>query len=494
MRHDFDELWIVDLGGEGRGALIEENVFDILTPVAIAFGVRTGAQPNPSKDPCKVLYMRIQGDREVKFEALRKLNLTEESMVKVLGSGLDVLTPRTDSDYRSWPEITEIFPLVFPGTKAGRTWVIGESKALLKARMDDLLEVPPGHRQVLFKDSPTGRKVADRLGRTNMPGSWDSASIRQMKEMPKFATYGYRSFDRQFIVADPRFLDRASAAWSVLGPRQLYMITLTSTKLGSGPVLTASPYVPDLDHFRGSYGAKNVMPLFRDKAGKVPNVPKGLLKVISASAKQDVTVEDLAAYVHGLLGTGAFSQRFAEELAEGAGPVRVPLTADPALFWRAVAIGRDLLWWHTWGERFVPDGSSPELPPGKTKELTPVSGYPDAFAYDPSSQTLTVGSGTFGPVSESVWMFDVSGLKALQSWLGYRMSVRKGKKSSPLDDVRPSRWTFSDELLRLISMLQHTVDMTPAASDLLKDIVAGPWIAFEDLPTPTDAERKVPKG
>ena len=43
-------------------------------------------------------------------------------------------------------------------------------------------------------------------------------------------------------------------------------------------------------------------------------------------------------------------------------------------------------------------------------------------------------------------------------------------------------------------MLQHTVDMTPAASDLLKDIVAGPWIAFEDLPTPTDAERKVPKG
>lgn len=40
LRDQFDEMWIVDLGGEGRGALTEENVFDILTPVAIAVGVR----------------------------------------------------------------------------------------------------------------------------------------------------------------------------------------------------------------------------------------------------------------------------------------------------------------------------------------------------------------------------------------------------------------------------------------------------------------------
>ncbi|MCY3785198.1 MAG: hypothetical protein OXG47_00520, partial [bacterium] len=40
LRDAFDELWIVDLGGEGRGALVEENVFDIRTPVAVAIGVR----------------------------------------------------------------------------------------------------------------------------------------------------------------------------------------------------------------------------------------------------------------------------------------------------------------------------------------------------------------------------------------------------------------------------------------------------------------------
>lgn len=35
MRRVFDEIWIIDLGGEGRGARKEENVFAIQTPVAI---------------------------------------------------------------------------------------------------------------------------------------------------------------------------------------------------------------------------------------------------------------------------------------------------------------------------------------------------------------------------------------------------------------------------------------------------------------------------
>ena len=42
MRELFDELWIIDLGGEGRGARRSENVFAIQTPVAIAIGYRTG--------------------------------------------------------------------------------------------------------------------------------------------------------------------------------------------------------------------------------------------------------------------------------------------------------------------------------------------------------------------------------------------------------------------------------------------------------------------
>ena len=232
------------------------------------------------------------------------------------------------------------------------------------------------------------------------------------------------------------------------------------------------------------------MPLYRDQ---IPNCPAGLLRALGSQLGSTVTAEDLLGYVHGLLGTAAFGERFAAELEEAAGSVRVPLTADPELFSRVSAFGRALLWWHTWGERFAPGGKK-SLPDRGIEIVEDVTGYPDSFSHDPSKGVLHVGSGRFGPVSPEVWDFEVSGLKVLQSWLGYRMKTRKGKKSSPLDDIRPQRWTFSGELVHLLSILDYTVSVTPEAAQLLDEVVAGELIDASQLPQPTEAERKAPKG
>ena len=179
-------------------------------------------------------------------------------------------------------------------------------------------------------------------------------------------------------------------------------------------------------------------------------------------------------------------------LAEAAGPFRVPITADPNLYQQAVALGRDLLWWHTWGERFAPDGQS-QLPKGQAEEIRPVEGMPADFDYDLQSQTLRVGTGAFVPVSKEAWDFEVSGLRILHSWLSYRKKNRKGRKSSPLDDIRPTRWTQTDELLLVLSIIEHTIEVTPKAAALLDQIVKGPLIPAADLPTPTPANRKPPQ-
>jgi hypothetical protein len=123
--------------------------------------------------------------------------------------------------------------------------------------------------------------------------------------------------------------------------------------------------------------------------------------------------------------------------------------------------------------------------------LEPVTEYPNDFNY--SDGTLHVGTGQFGPVAQEVWDFEVSGLQVVKSWLGYRMWDRKGRKSSPLDDIRPEAWTFSEELLLLLSILEHTVNATPKAAELLEQVLEGPLIRAEDLPTPIDAERKAPR-
>lgn len=275
-----------------------------------------------------------------------------------------------------------------------------------------------------------------------------------------------------------------------MGPQQVVLSTISSSMpLGRGPVLVACAAVPDVHAFRGSYGDSSMMPLYRDAGAGSANVTRGVLAALGDSLGDSPSAEDLLAYVYGLGATEAFSKQFGDQLAEIAGPVRIPMTSDPVLFDEAAALGRELLWWHTWGERFAPKPNA-KLPEGQAVEVAAVSGMPENFDYDPESEELFVGSGVFAPVSREVWDFEVSGLRVLPSWLGYRMKHRKGRKSSELDHIRPSRWTQSKELLLLLSILEHTIEVTPRAADLLERIVDGPLTPAADLPTPTPAERK----
>jgi hypothetical protein len=65
LREVFDDLWIIDLGGEGRGTRQSDNVFAIQSPVAIAVGVRYGA-PRP-EEPARVHYAKIGGRNSQKL-------------------------------------------------------------------------------------------------------------------------------------------------------------------------------------------------------------------------------------------------------------------------------------------------------------------------------------------------------------------------------------------------------------------------------------------
>ena len=485
LRDSFDELWIVDLGGEGRGARIDENVFDILTPVSIAFGVRTG---RPHKG-CEVRYLEASGTRAEKFDELADLELNEAQAQIVHGDGLAPLTPRSEAPYRLWPEVTDVFPWIHSGCQVKRTWPIGPSKTLLERRWSALLEAAPSARKPLFKET------RDRTTTSGVRALLDEGRLKPLSSLKagtnpeRIVRYGYRSLDRQWLIADNRVADYPRPPLWRGGKEQIFLTTLTSTKLGRGPVVTATPYVPDLDHFSGR-GAKNAMPLHRDARGAEPNITGGLLDVLTASLGREVDAKRLAAYVYGLTGTAAFAERFTDELGEGAGPVRLPFTADAQLFEQVADLGADLLHAHCWGERF---GDGRAMPTVTAREVSAVSSYPERFTWDAASEELRIGSGVIGPVAQAVWEFEVSGLKVLQSWLGYRMKKGKGKKSSPLDDIRPERWTFTDELLLLLSILEFTVASEPRAAELLDQVVTGELIDPSRFPVPSAAERKAPR-
>jgi hypothetical protein len=170
------------------------------------------------------------------------------------------------------------------------------------------------------------------------------------------------------------------------------------------------------------------------------------------------------------------------------------------LFRKIEALGHRFLWLHTYGERFVPRGKARgSLPPGRARCVKPISDepedYPETFSYDRDRLTLSVGSGAFAPVASEVYEFEVSSLKVVQSWLGYRMKVRKGRKSSPLDDVHPEYWSpeFTTELLQLLWVLEATLDEYPKMSTLLDEVLAGPLFSADDFPPAPDALRRPPR-
>lgn len=285
--------------------------------------------------------------------------------------------------------------------------------------------------------------------------------------------------------------------WNAFGSTQIFLTSLLTEVLGEGPSAVATHLIPDKHHFRGSFGGAHVIPLWRDTAGTEPNVTGGVLSLLSSTYGREVTAEDLFAYAYAVLATPLYVRHFWEELRTPA--PRLPMPKDGNLFYRFSAAGRELVWLHTYGERFVPAGQRPaRIPSGRARCLTgtptTLADYPEDYSFDPSRKELRVGKGLFGGVRQEVWEFSVSGLRVVDSWLGYRMKKRSGKKSSPLDDIRPISWTFDDELLQLLWVLDGTVDRWPALATLFEELMAAEHLPAAVFPSPTDAERRGPLG
>jgi len=495
MRRLCDEIWIIDLGGEGRGTRRDENVFDIQTPVAITVAMRSGsARPDV---PAKVHYTRVEGGRAGKLELLEQLESLADLEFEECPDDWDApFRPAGEGAYFDWPLLTDLMPWQQSGVKAGRTWVIATDQDTLKRRYGFLTAAKVREeRALLFKNSPTGKKVDSSAARVTPPAA-NQVSIMDLDSTmpcPAFLTFPYRSLDRQFIIADGRFIDRSSPPlWHTNSAEQIYFAGLFTQPLGAGPGLTVCADVPDLHYFRGSYGARDIFPLWRDAEATQPNLHPGLLPLLSKALGQPVSAEDAAAYLYAVLAHPAFTERFHDQLATR--ELRVPLTTCAGLFSRAVELGRELLFLHTYGERFAKGQSWPD-PVVKCLKAVPAGELPDDFAYDSGRSIIEVGGGEFGPVSAAVWEYEVSGLKVVQSWLGYRMKNRKGRKSSPLDDIVPAGWgsDYTSELLRLLNLLTRTLELAPLQAKLLDEIQSRPLIPASSLGPVKKEWRQAPK-
>ena len=492
MREVFDDLWIIDLEGDSRGTRRTENVFDIQTPVAIAIGIRDGS-PNPGR-PARVKKAKLTGTAASKLAVLAddSVSFATFDWQECMNEWDAPFHHKNKKNYDSWPKVTEIFPWQHSGVQLKRTWPIGETRILLIDRWKQLKNSDT--TGLYFKETDDRKVNKSYQHLINLELLTPPISTMEPEDLsPELARYGHRSLDRQWIIADSRVGDRMRPElWRSHGPRQVYIVGLLTDIVGVGPAAMATADIPDLHYFSGR-GGKNVIPLWRDIPCTLPNVTLGLLTCLSELYGIDVSAEQLFAYTYGILAQPAYVERFWDALELP--PPRLPLTKNKELFRQIVDHGSKLLYLHTYGRRFsrsdigyIESGSARCM-----KGISP-NGF-EGFSYDPETGVLRVGDGEFSPVAPEVWDYSVSGLQVVKSWLGYRKRRRTGRRSSPLDEVRPERWEakMTEELLELLWVLEGTLDLQPEGERLLELACRSDLFSQDELPSPTPQERQPPR-
>jgi hypothetical protein len=499
LRRTADRVWVIDCSPEGHQPDVPTRIFQgVQQPVCIVLAARSKEKAVDTPAVAKYTVLPV-GKREEKFDALANLRLESNVWQNCPTEWRAPFLPAATGEWGSYTALDELFAYNGSGVMPGRTWVIAPDAESLRLRWNRLIRAKPEQKKELFHPHLRGGNPGDKhvnkvvKGLPGYPDDPKSVADAKGDCLPP-VRYGYRSFDRQWIIPDSRVINQPNPElWSSHGRNQVYLTALMAHSPNSGPALTFTCLIPDLHNYKGSFGGR-VFPLWRDADATTPNLPPKLLEFLAGKYKFAVTAEDFLAYLAGVAANPAYTARFQANLAQPG--LRIPITARPKLFANAVELGRRVIWLHTFGERFAErKADRPPGPPRLPKERAPripkdgaipddPDSMPDEIQYDETKRGLLIGKGFIDNVPPAVWHYEVSGKRVLTQWFSYRKKDRErpiiGDRRPPskLGDIQPDHWLaeYTTELLNVLHVLALLVDLEPAQAKLLEAICEGPLL------------------
>ena len=505
LRTEADEIWVIDCSPEGHQPEVRTRIFQgVQQPVCIVMALRGSDAGSPI--PARVRYRALPpGHREEKFTALGTITLDDSGWTDCSSDSRASFFPRAAGAWAEFAPLEDLFNYDGSGVMPGRTWVIAPDRASLERRWEALkVEADPVKKETLFHPHLRGGKPGDKhankflrqglYGHEFRPGpvAMDTGPILQP------VRYGFRSFDRQWIIPDGRLINQPNPTlWANHSSQQVYMTALQQHALTAGPAVTFTAAIPDLHHYNGRGG--RVFPVWADRQARTPNLKTGLVREMEAVLGVAVDASDLVAYFAAVAAHPEYTARFRSDLVQPG--LRFPMTAKASLFAEAVEIGREVIWLHCFGERFADPGagrsnSPPRMPDGE-RPVIPKNGsiptdpgrFPDSIEYDVDTRRLKIGSGFIDNVPRSVWEYEVSGKQVVLQWFSYRRLDRSRpiigdrRQPSPLENIRPEGWLaeYTTELMNVLHVLGRLVALESRQADLLDRICDGPLLSGDDL-------------
>lgn len=506
IRRSSSRGWIINVTPEGKRPPAKNAVFAIETPVSIALFLRE--ENTDEETPADIRYVALHGTFAEKMQALATLDLDGAGFEPVRSGWGDKFAPEAGGDWDSYPALPDFYASYFPGVKPNKTWVYAPSESVLQERWAELIEGNDLEvRAERFKEtSSTGIAVGKKPlpGNDTFQGSLESLNDQITREIipdaPNIVPVGYRSFDRQYILADSRLLHRASPdLWEHRVPGQIFIVEQHAHYPKAGPGLYFSALIPDMHAFNNRGGRAHPALTI----GGTPNLTESASQMLRERFG-DNAPGDLVYYLAALTGHPGYVRTFDEPLQQAG--IRVPLTADPALWERAVQLGKQVVWLHTYGERGeplpgmkylhqLPEGADYALPTptvdmGKTMPEKKPSFSPDTVTGSLSEEenisvtgTVSFGRARCENVEKRVFDYTIGGNQVLGLWAKYRLKKPVVRRSSSLNDIVQREWpeAWSEEYERLLYTLTHLVHLEPAQEKLLDEVLAGEQIFREEF-------------
>lgn len=519
LRSQCDDIWVIDCSPEGHQPEVATRIFQgVQHPVCIVLGSRSRT---PGEGAARVRYRALaKGRREEKFAELKTIALSGKGWSDCPSEARAPFLPELREGWGAFAPLDSVIGDCGSGVMPGRTWIIAPDEVSLKQRWKRLIDEPKAEkRAMLFQPHMRNGKPGDRhVGKSGKALWWPQRELlTSVEDAPKQVDhdveklrvlarralageapvrYGFRSFDRQFILPDARVINQPNPGlWNNYSDKQIYFSALMAHSPKSGPAISATALIPDLHQYKGSFGGR-VFALWKNAAATEANISSVVVGLLAKAFGAPVDPVDVFAYIAALLAHPAYTARFVDDLVRPG--LRVPLTADAALFAEAAKLGREVIRLHTFGERFATEDppqaprvakNGPVIPKDGAIPPTP-DGFPDTLDYDAAKRRLLVGAGFIDNVPSAVWAYEVSGKQVLRQWFSYRRKDRErpliGDKRppSPLGNIQPDRWLpeYTSELINVLNVLALLVELEPKQADLLKRICDGPLIPASKLP------------
>jgi predicted helicase len=476
MAKEFDEAWIVDLGGDVRAnsqlSGTTHNVFGIQTGVTISFWVKRHKEKK-QKHACTIWYAR-RPEMETAEEKLAWLSATKLDDVEFVH-----VTPDAKSNWINLADndFDSLLPLCSKETKAAATpntekslfklyslgistnrdeWVYGEDREALATKMHFFLDLYEQHNA--GKEHDTEIKWSRNLKRRFEQDRHEAFSAERMR--PAI----YRPFVLRWLYDSTLFIDEAGAKAEIFPVGCENVAIYFSDKGARTDYVTLAANCPGDLHLGASIDAYQSVSLYRydDAGNRVDNITDWGVKQFEKryGKRAKITRQDIFHYVYAVLHDPAYREKYALNLKREL--PRIPLHDD---FEQWANWGRQLMELHVGFEGVAPTPLERREQPGFAQPKAKLKADEDAGLILLDEATTLAG------IPRDAWNYRLGNRSALE-WV-----LDQHKESQPRDPTireKFNTYRFADYKEHVIDLLGRVCAVSVATMEIIKQMAQGP--------------------